>query len=210
MHDIDRAMFELESHGVGNEVFESYETGGPAEIRELELASELLEITSEQELDRFLGSLISTAGSALGRFARSDTGRALGGILKTAAKQALPQVGQVLGDAVGMGSLGSRAGQWLGSKLEMEGLSAEDREFETARTFVRFAQDAARQAFETAGSAPAPAIAQSAAVASAQRHIPALAPALRSARPAEGGSAVGRPASGRWVRQGNRIILLGL
>lgn len=216
MHDIDRAMFEMEHQETGHEMFETFESGYEVgnETMEFELSAELLEVTSEAELEQFLGKLISSAGSALGSFVRSDTGRALGGILKSAARQALPQVGRVLGDAIapGMGGqFGAKAGQWLGSRFEMEGLSAEDREFESARAFVRFAQDAARQAFETAETAPASTVAQQAAIAAAQRHVPGLAPVLRHARPIAGtsGGGTGAP-TGRWVRRGNRVILLGI
>jgi len=45
--------------------------GGEAEVfseaETMELAGELTEITTEAELDRFLGDLISKAGRALGR-----------------------------------------------------------------------------------------------------------------------------------------------
>ena len=79
------------------------ETGWPGEARagevfgeadELELAAGLLEVTKELELDRFLGSLIRSAGRAAGRFVSSPVGQALGGILKGAARQALPVAGR--------------------------------------------------------------------------------------------------------------------
>ena len=53
------------------------------EAHELEFASRLLEVSDEQELEQFLGDVFRAAGSAVGRFARSETGLALGGILKT-------------------------------------------------------------------------------------------------------------------------------
>src|SRR4051794_12162486 len=52
------------------------------EIQEVELASELLEVTSEAELEQFLGSVLSRVAGAARQLARSGTGRALGGILK--------------------------------------------------------------------------------------------------------------------------------
>ena len=84
---------------------ETYETewGGEAEVfseaETMELAGELLEITTEAELDRFLGDLISKAGQAVGKFVRSPIGNAVGGWLKGAAKSALPLAGGALGDA---------------------------------------------------------------------------------------------------------------
>ena len=41
----------------------------------MELASELLEVTSEQELEQFLGDVFRAASQAVGNFVRSDTGR---------------------------------------------------------------------------------------------------------------------------------------
>jgi hypothetical protein len=221
MHDIDRALFETEAGYAGEEEWSGEEeytgegelfeystgegetTGYEFGDRESELATELLEITSEQELDRFLGSLISTAVSGVRNFARSKAGQAVGGILKNAAKKALPQLGQALGDTVGAGSLGKQAGSWLGGKLELglqtEGLSAEDREYEAARAFVRFAGDTAQRAAQAGGN-PATA-AQQAATAAARRHLPGL---LQG-----GGSGGTRSQSGRWVRRGNHIVLLG-
>src|SRR5262249_27179855 len=119
------------------------ETGfeGPfSEAEEMQLASELLEIGSEAELEQFLGKLISGVGRV---FKRSPIGRALGGALKSVARGALPAAGAALGSVVpGVGTaiggtLASTAGRALG--LELEGLSPEDREFEVARRFVRLA-----------------------------------------------------------------------
>ena len=87
-----------------------------------------------------------------GTFVRSDTGRALGGILRdslrSVAKQALPVVGRAIGDTAGDTAIGDRAGSAVGNLLglELEGLSAEDREFEVARQLVRFAGSAVGQA----------------------------------------------------------------
>jgi len=204
MHDIDRALFESEAFGEG-EHDEYQEFGQPSE-RELALASELLEITTEAELDRFLGKLLSGALSAARGFAGSDAGRAVGGVLKTVAKQALPQLGRVVGDAVSPGrggAAGQRAGQWLSGKLELqtEGLSAEDEEYEVARAFVRFADETVDRVAQTPPGQPVAQAAQRAAAAAAQRHLPGL---IRP--PAAAGGGHGR--EGRWVRRGNRIIVL--
>jgi hypothetical protein len=68
-----------------------------SEAEEMELASDLLGITREAELDHFLGGLIKGAGQAVGKFVRSPTGQALGGVLTGAAKQALPTIGSAIG-----------------------------------------------------------------------------------------------------------------
>jgi hypothetical protein len=226
MHDIDRALFESEQYESDEytgenewlgesegELYESpygesggYESGSyESGDRESELATELLEITTEQELDRFLGNLIGSAVSGVRNFARSKAGRAVGGVLKGAAKQALPGLGRALGDTFGVGDLGQQAGTWLSgqfeSGLQTEGLSAEDRQFETARAFVRFADDTAQRAARAGGDPTA--AAKQAATAAARKHLPGLVQGGQPGRP-------GPRRSGRWVRRDNRIILLGV
>ena len=209
-----------ETEGFETETFGYGETQGPgesgtvfSEADEMELAAQLLEVQDEQELDRFLGDLIKRAGQAVGTFVHSPTGQALGGILKGAARKALPVAGRAIG-----GHLGGERGAQLGAQaasaagrifgLELEGLSPEDKEFEVAKSFVRFAGDVVKNAAAAAPSAPSQAIAQSAAVQAAQRHAPGL---LRSASavPSGAGSIATRPGtSGRWVRRGRRIVIV--
>ena len=117
----------------------------------MELASELLEVSNEAELEQFLGGLFKKAARGIGNFARSSSGRALGGMLKGFAKKALPIAGTALGTAFG-GPLGGKIGGGLGRvasglfELELEGLTHEDREFEVARQFVRLGAAAAKTA----------------------------------------------------------------
>jgi hypothetical protein len=180
------------------------------EMQEMEFASELLEVTGEQELEQFLSDIFSAVGQAAGNFIRSDTGQALGGILKdslsSAAKQALPVVGRAIGDvAGGYGDIGAQAGSAVGSLLglELEGLSAEDREFETARQLVRFVGSAAGQAAAAPRNTPPAAVARTAASRSARIYAPGLLPRL------QGRSTRLWPRSGRWVRRGRTIVLFG-
>jgi hypothetical protein len=183
------------------------------EVAEMELAAELLEITDEAEMDQFLGKLISRAARAAGRFIGTPTVSALGGILKNTAKQVLPRAGQALGGALG-GASGSALGGQLASKaasafgLELEGLSPQDQEFEVAKQFVRFGAAAAGKAAEAQQSATPPAAARSGATAAAQQHAPGLVTSAPASAPAiaSGGGGV---QSGRWVRRGRKIILLG-
>jgi uncharacterized protein (DUF697 family) len=189
---------EQESLGeLGGEVFSEDEL--------MELAAELLEVTNEQELDHFLGDLIKKAGSAIGTFVRSPVGQAIGGVLKSAAKTALPIAGGALGAYVG-GPLGAKIGSSLGSMsgqalgLELEGLSQEDREFEATKQFVKFAGETVKSAL----SAPPnidPATAAKAAAAEAAR---IYAPGLYGA-----GGTAGKSHSGRWIRHHGKIIVLG-
>lgn len=181
-----------------------------SEIEEMELASELLEVASEQELEQFLGNVFRSAGQTARKFLRSDTARALGGILKdnlrNAAKQALPVVGRAIGGAAGgRGDLGARAGTAVGSLLglELEGLSGEDREFEVARQLVRFAGSAARNAAAAPARMPPRAAARMAVDHAARAYAPGLAPGP------QGRSANPWPQEGRWTRRGRTIVLFG-
>src|SRR5258707_14098232 len=142
MHDIDRIRLESESEmfeavPFEAEQFEFGESEAPSgvtgeafgETEHLELTSELLEVTSEAELDRFLGDLISLAGQAVGKFVKSPEGQAIGGLLKGAAKHVLPGIGSAVGSYFGGptgaklgGDVASAAGRALG--LEHEGLSS--------------------------------------------------------------------------------------
>src|SRR5436309_2598282 len=105
MHDIDRTQLEASSFEHGQELGELGERETMegtletplSETQEIQLATELLEVANEQELEQFLGNVFSKVGRAVGSFVRSDTGRALGGILKDAAKQALPVIGRGVG-----------------------------------------------------------------------------------------------------------------
>jgi hypothetical protein len=179
-----------------------------AEAAELELATELLEVRTEQELEQFIGKLLRSGAGALSQFARTREGRQLGGILKQAAGRALPVLGRAAGRAVGGAVAGATGGsrrrsQQRGARiggsvgdlaksifgLELEGLSAEDREFEVARRFVQFAQDAVRECQRRLGTGPARQVAQQ-AVASAGRR---LAPGLVTER------VLDAPALQRWA-----------
>lgn len=236
MHDIDRTQLEhdidrtqLEAQGYETEVGEIGELGeigefGEAsefgetqpeasesplsETQEIELATEFLEVSNEAELQQFLGDVFKTVASAAGRFVRSDTGRALGGVLKDAARQALPIVGSAVGKWISPtrgGPIGADAATLAGRifGLELEGLSSEDREFEVARQFVRFASAAVRKATAAPPAAPAGAVAQTAAATAARTYAPGLLPRLR------GRSTRLWPRSGRWIRRGRTIVLHG-
>ena len=127
MHDIDRIQLETDSEWR----WRTTNPGSPAgcgetgdvfgEAEEMELASQLMEVSNEQELDQFLGDLIRRAGRALGGFVSSPDGQAIGGILKGAARQILPHAAGAVG-----ASLADRSGRtsaaawrrWAGSQTE--------------------------------------------------------------------------------------------
>jgi len=187
--------YEFEQQEQGEHVFN--------EEQEMELAAELLEVSNEQELEQFLGSLISSAGKALGGIVKGPIGKTLGGVLKGLAKKALPIAGGALGTFFGGpvgtalgGQLGSMAGSALG--LETEGLSAEDREFEVARQFVRMAGDAVKTALDAPPNADPNAVAHAAMTSVTQ------------GAPGAPGANAPRSRSGRWIRRGGKIVLFGV
>jgi uncharacterized protein (DUF697 family) len=193
----------------------THNEGTFSEVTEMELASELLAVQSEMELDQFLGKLFGKAVGAVSKFAKSSTGKALGGVLKGIAKKALPIAGGALGSFIPIPGVGTAIGTALGTaasnlfELELEGLSAEDREFEVARAFTRFAGNAAKRASQMRNQQPA--VAAKNAVSNAARRF---APGLLSNHTQvnnynnnygeEGGN------NGQWYRDGNRIIIEGV
>ncbi len=215
---------ELEDEGflglLGSLLGESTEmASGPgrplSEQQETELAAELLEVSSEQELEQFFTDLVRGAARAAGAFVRSDTGRALGGVLKDATRQALPIVGRAVGQWVSPnrgGDVGDRIGKAVGVAfgLELEGLSGESQEFEVARALIRFADAAARQAAVTPRGVPTPVAVRRAVVTAAAEHAPGLLAGVRPSRVAgltddRYGSRNRR--SGRWVRRGRKLVI---
>jgi len=209
--------FEGEGNGEAfeGEAFEGEGEGPFSENELMELASELLTISSEQELNHFLGGLVKRAWGGLKRAAASPLGRMVVSGLKSVASKALPMAGAALGNMVlpGVGGvigskLASGAGKLFG--LELEGLSSEDREFEAAKQFVNFAGTTARQAAQLASTGSPQAVARTAMVRAARAHAPGLVPALvGGARAMTTAAGLPRQRSGRWFRRGNAIVLVG-
>jgi hypothetical protein len=238
----------------GESTFEAGEYQELSEVMHDELASELLEIRSDQELDHFLGNLFNKVASTVGKVIDSPVGQALGGMLKQVAKKALPIAGGALGSLVGGpvggmvgGKLASMAGDAFG--LEVEGLSREDRDFEMARRYVRFASHAARRAAGAPLHVDPTIVARAAVLDAAKRYAPGLlAPARTYAadtRPSvyrsttaplvfqsvtpgsypnsDYGDVATQPTcpscgttpsrhrrTGKWIRRGRHIVLLGV
>ncbi|CDG82848.1 hypothetical protein [Janthinobacterium agaricidamnosum] len=191
-------------------VFEVLEWGGASgetpfsEAEEMELAMELLDVSSEAELEQFLGKIfkgawkgIKKVGSVIGKVVKP-----LGGVLKGIAKTALPFVGGALGSMIpipGVGTaLGSALGGAVSKALELEfgdlEMEQQELEFEMARRFVRIARSAAAEAAQGDGGLQA---VQGAVQAALQRHLPGFAASGAQAQ------------NGRWRRRGNTIELFG-
>ena len=232
MHDIDRTLNEFGTGetgagemGLGEMGETGFELGNAEaafsgelsspfnEVQEMELANELLGINSEAGLNNFLGDLIGKAAGAARTFISSPTGQALGGVLKQAAKQALPVVGGAIGGYFG-GSTGSSVGSRLGSAagdllgLEMGEMNQEEREYEMARRFVRFAGSTVRRSARfPAGMQPSQAARRAAAYA-ARLYLPFLL-GDNPVEPVSAPCSCGSGRSGRWYRRGRKIILIG-
>ncbi len=229
MHNIDRTLGET-NYGFGNETFEFEEEfefendefefeneyefesgGGMDESLEMEMASQLLSVNSDAELEYFLGGLFKKAVGGIKNFAKSSAGKALGGMLKGVAKKALPIAGAAIGNFVAPGIGGAIGGKLAGMAgkafgLELEGLSAEDQEFEVARAYVRLASDAAKKTARSANQARQPQLAaRTSLIDAARKHAPGL---LNSSSSTHYGKTNQR--SGRWVRKGNSVIIYGI
>jgi hypothetical protein len=187
-----------------------------SESEEEMLAADLLGVTRDVELDRFLGQLVRRAAAAAGNLHSPSLVGALRALAKRAVRRILPGVGRSLPvtlerEPTGQtGQLARESERLLG--LEAEGLSPEDQEFTAARQLVRLCGAAASQA-ETASWHATPAhVAQQAMFKAAQRYAAGL---LRMT-PARANSTCGcsgrkcachRNSGGTWVRQGSRVIL---
>ncbi len=211
-------MEAFESEQFGFE-FEEEAESPFSEAEEMELAMELLEISSEAELDYFLGNLFKKAWKGIKKVAKP-----LGGVLKGIAKKALPIVGGALGSFIPIPGVGTMVGRALGTaasnlfEMELEGLSEEEQELEVARRFVRFAGAAAKKAGAFPPTVSPYAAARRGVAAAARRFAPGLYRRGPHTRPFRAyptprtyipGPGVAAPTNGgRWIRRGPRIVIL--
>mgnify|MGYP007071095063 CR=1 FL=1 len=182
------------------------------ELNELELATELLGVTNEAQMDEFMRNLFKKVGAVAKRAWNSP----VGGFLRKSLGKLAPIAGTMVGGMFG-GPLGAKIGGKIGSgaarlfRLELEGLSAEDQEFEIARAYVRFAGDATKRAAmnHQKGMEPKKAV-QTALAESARLHAPGLLETNEMGGMDGGYRSAGAsqiPASGTWFRRGNRIYI---
>lgn len=163
-----------------------WESSPSAFSQEMEyaLASELLGVNNEEELEQFLSSLVRRAARGVANFARSPVGKSLVSGLKSVAKTALPIAGKAAGSFFG-GPIGGIIGGKLGAmaanlfEMNLEGMSNEDREFEVARRVVRLSGAATRNAVSQVKSGltrrvPPVRVAANALKSAAVKHAPGL------------------------------------
>jgi hypothetical protein len=118
----------------------------PATSRSSELAAALLDVVNEPELDDFVSSLVGEAARSAGRPIPAHVGRTLVASLTQTAERTLPALSVALAEEHRPPAPVATqvAARLFG--VETEGMSAEDRDFEIARQFVRYAQAEARRA----------------------------------------------------------------
>jgi hypothetical protein len=145
---------------------------------EWELASELLEVSNEEELENFLGNIVSLVGRTMGGikdFAASPAGQAVIQAVKPLAKAALPAVGAAIGSAVAPGA-GSAVGRALGtavsSLFEAGEFSGEQGEYELAHRVVQLTSAAAKNAVLAPPGAPPAAVGEVSVFHAARRFAP--------------------------------------
>ncbi len=212
------AEFEAESEAEYESEYESEfesfadgQAGAPFDDgEEMELAAELLNVSDDEELEQFLGKLIRRVGRKVRKVRRRvrRISRPLRRVLRPLAKRLLPIAGGAAGTFFGGpvgAAIGSRGGALAGKifGLELEGMSPEDQEFEASRRFVRLASAAVTKAADAPSGTSPSSSAKAAVRSAATAHAPGLLRRRGSSRPS------GRARSGRWIRRGGRIVVLG-
>jgi hypothetical protein len=150
-----------------------------ARSRSVELAAELLDVINESELEGFLGRLVAETTRKAGGRIPAGTGRVLVAVLSKTAERTLPTLTGALGDgtepaaAAGL-SAAETAARVYG--MELEGMSAEDRDYEIARQFVRFAQAATARVAIAPAPAPVVSVVDAAVAGAGREFAPGLLP----------------------------------
>jgi hypothetical protein len=158
----------------------------------IEQASKLLDATNEKDLDAFLRGLIDEVARRSGGALTAEGARAVLAVVKKTAAQTLPTLTAVFGADM-------KPTPWRGEStvataarvygLELEGLSAEDRDFEIARQLIRFAQAVTSRAANPPSALPAAAAVSAAVQSAARKFAPGLLPPGPTIQP------------GPWVRR---------
>jgi hypothetical protein len=120
------------------------------EAQNSELAAQLLDVVNEAELEEFLRKLVKKTLNKVGRPLSAAAGAGLVSELRRTAERTLPALHIAVGD---QGLPSAAAATQAASRtfgMELEGMSPEDRDFEIAREFVRFAQSEAARVTEAA------------------------------------------------------------
>jgi uncharacterized protein (DUF697 family) len=186
---------------------------GLSEEEQMDLASQLMQLETEEEFENFLGDIISKGLKAAGGFIDSPTGQAVGSALKDAAKTLLPVAGQAVGGYLG-GAPGEQIGGALGSAasnlFEAEA-EVEEQEWEAANVFVRVAVDTINNAADAPRNADPHHVAHRAVAEAMRRQAPHAASAwFNRHHEAAARNGMRRHHTGHWVRHGHTIVVHGI
>lgn len=154
-------------------------------------SADLLGLADTAQLEGFLAKLVRSIAAAN----RLSLDAALSKALVASLKGAVLTIMPIHSGANGGVDLKSKAARIFG--MELEGLSPEDKEYEVAQQFIRLATDTIHHAAAAANSAAPTAVATAALRQAARQYAPGLLQKESQAA----------PASGRWRREGRRIIL---
>jgi hypothetical protein len=202
------------------------------EDHEMEAANELLSVGNEQELEEFLGSLVSSIGKGLRSVGRAVAPALsqLAPVLKTVAKVGLPLAARAAGTF-----FGGPAGAAIGGKIgDLVAGQIKEMEAELEETFGEVSQEEREQFLgdivsgliggEAESMAPADRQVEAAKrlvrIANTAAHTLVKQPsgespthaamsAIQSATQKLGLTPTGHKHSGRWVRRGNHIVIFG-
>lgn len=166
--------------------------------------------TLPQLATKYGGQALGALGGKVGNAIGGKVGGQLGSTIASGMQKGGTWLGQQGGAYVG-----GKAGDFVADKakqifnLEFEGLSPEDREFEIARSFVRFSSDLARRSYGRYRRNPRIAVrdlGRQSIYDSASRYAPGL---LVNDTPDMPISSTAGAMSGRWIRQNGNIVILG-
>jgi len=145
------------------------------EMQEMAFAAEILELRDERGLEALVGRVVGEVARALGQSRASPPAEAIRRLLTSVLKQSMPRAAAARSRAIIAPIFGDRLAAIPGHSLglELEGLSEEDRRFETARQLVRFVAGAAKRGLAASQLEPGHA-ARAAAFAAARHHAPGM------------------------------------
>lgn len=191
------------------------------EMYETEMAQRLLNVQSEEELNHFLGGLVSMGLQGARALYNSPVGQSLKNQLvsgtKALARRVLPTVASKVGGYFG-GSTGARWGQQLGNWAanrylnEYEAEMEYEAELSNAHRIVRVARQSSLLIAQRArsGQPISRHSVKSIIMKVARQYFPELSREVQREQAADDDSNSGVPEQGTWYRQGNQIIITGV
>lgn len=216
MHDLDRTTFEADSYDYEDEYDDEFDNEYDGEYNdeyddefgyemndnlftdeeETELALEFLEVSNEEEMDEWLGSILRKAGKYALRKGRKHLkryGRKYGRKLWNYAKKR--------GKSYAKRTIRHLGGYIRRGKMKNLLVSPKNLEFEMAKQLVRLNGAGVQNAVKLSNRMPTQAAVTIGFKKAARKY--------GTPGGLGGRKTAGRGRSGRWLRRGNRIVLLG-